>query len=233
MSVTQYNNRLVVPNPTESLNWQALLLWANNHVVNALIPGTGVTMTAVEQTQTPYGTPPLTGVITVNAGGGGGGVTDITSTDGSVTITDPTGPTTDLSVPKKTTTNSGGSGPHGFVTVPLTDTVLLNQAAVRSDSATATTYSNVILAAITLSNTNAATNVIECTLRRHSDSTILSQGLTTVAPPAGVATSYSAMTLVAYDNVASTDSFDLYANAQLTGGGFKAYPFQAVGVQLG
>lgn len=30
--------------------------------------------------------------------GGGGGITEITSSDGSVTITDPTGPTTDLSV---------------------------------------------------------------------------------------------------------------------------------------
>lgn len=38
------------------------------------------------------------------AGGGGGGITEITSTDTSVTVTNPTGPTTDLSVPPPTLT---------------------------------------------------------------------------------------------------------------------------------
>lgn len=42
-------------------------------------------------------------IIIHSTGGGGGGITEITSVDDSVTITDPTGPTVDLSV-------TGGSG---------------------------------------------------------------------------------------------------------------------------
>jgi hypothetical protein len=42
-------------------------------------------------------TPPF-GTAAVSSSSGGGGITDITSIDGSVTVTNPTGPTTDLSV---------------------------------------------------------------------------------------------------------------------------------------
>jgi hypothetical protein len=69
-----YNNRLVLPDPP-SRNEQALLLWANNHVVNGLLAGDNVTLEAVEQTLTPYNPMdvPDTGIVTINATGSGGG----------------------------------------------------------------------------------------------------------------------------------------------------------------
>jgi hypothetical protein len=74
MTTPAYNNRLVLPDPP-SKNEQALLLWANNHVVNGLLPGENVTLSAVEQTLTPYNPidVPDTGIVTINATGGGGG----------------------------------------------------------------------------------------------------------------------------------------------------------------
>ncbi len=58
-------------------------------------------------------------VVADQGGGPGGGITEITSTDMSVTITDPTGPTADLSV-------SGGAQPD-LIRVPFAfDTASIN-----------------------------------------------------------------------------------------------------------
>lgn len=56
-----------------------------------------------------------------DSGGGGGGVTEITSTDMSVTITDPSGPTVDLSA-------SGGSSAVEAATVDLSATQIISSA---------------------------------------------------------------------------------------------------------
>jgi hypothetical protein len=101
MTVNRNNNRLVIPYKQGDLaaNWEVIERWANSQVVNGLIAGDNITLTAQEQTQTPYGNPPDTGIITISAtGGGGGGVTDITSSDGTLLVTNPTGPVTDLGV---------------------------------------------------------------------------------------------------------------------------------------
>ena len=117
MPVNKNNNRLVIPNKTgdQSANWEVIERWANSQVVNGLIAGTNVTLSAQEQTLTPYGNPPDTGIVTINATGGGGtGVTTVTSNDGSVIVTNPTGPSTDLSVHRfvfTTADSSSGSGP--------------------------------------------------------------------------------------------------------------------------
>jgi hypothetical protein len=47
-----------------------------------------------------------TGIVTTETGGGGGGITKITSTDGSIGITDPTGPVVNLEVTAATPVNS-------------------------------------------------------------------------------------------------------------------------------
>ena len=76
-------------------NGAGITVTANNNTAN-LHTG-GVTLIwGLEGQDTPQPDGPLTGP---NSGsGGGGGITELTSTDSSVTITDPTGPITDLSV---------------------------------------------------------------------------------------------------------------------------------------
>ena len=74
MTVNRSNNRLVIPHKApdsqteHATNWALLERWANEHVVNQIVPGTGVTIEAQTQTLAPNGQePPATGVVTVNA----------------------------------------------------------------------------------------------------------------------------------------------------------------------
>lgn len=73
--------------------------------IQKLLAGAGISITD------PVGP---TSTIT-NTGGGGGGITEITSTDSSVTITDPTGPTVDLSV-------AGGGSSLGIAELAISTT---------------------------------------------------------------------------------------------------------------
>lgn len=97
MTVNKVGNRLVLSSKKKkTANEQIIERWAQNHTVNKVVAGDGVTIQTQSQGQGAGNEG--TGILTISAAGGSGTIEEITSTGGTVTITDPTGPVTNIEV---------------------------------------------------------------------------------------------------------------------------------------
>lgn len=101
MAILPSLRNLLIPNKTKrdpayQTDMQELEIWARQPI-QQLIAGSGVTLSPASGEATDAkGNGPFP--ITISASGGGGGITRVSSPLGSITITNPTGPTVDVDV---------------------------------------------------------------------------------------------------------------------------------------
>jgi hypothetical protein len=154
-------------------NLEALERWANNQVVNQIVAGTGVTITSQSVSNSPGSLG--TGVVTINASGGGGGYASLTGTgetttpgdltqDGGFTVNDSAGDGITLDSTGGTITEDGdqirlNSVDGTFITNTTTDGINV------SDNSTTGIHiiENEADAPITLTTTSGSTDTITLT----------------------------------------------------------------------